>query len=155
MISAGRLDRRFYTELVFDSYATGNAVLVVALVYLILALAPFLLSGLLSFGYLVPILRVLLNGAIGWIVVSLVVWAVGAFLLDGDARLQTVIRLAGFAHVPLLALLVPVVGLWVGTLWFGAALMTTGETSLGLPRDRAIIAAAAGVLVWFLLFRPF
>lgn len=152
MVRAARLDRTFYTRLIFDSYATGNAVLVVGLVYLVLGLIPWLLRGLLGAGALMSVLRVVLFGAIWWIIMSLVVWLVGAYLLEGDARLQTVIRSTGFAHTPLLAAVVPVAGFWVGLVWFGAGVTMAAETTLGLERSKAIIAAVAGVLVWLLLF---
>ncbi|NIA25610.1 MAG: hypothetical protein GWP04_08570 [Gammaproteobacteria bacterium] len=38
MLRAARLDRRVYTELIFDDYATGNAILAVAGVYAVIAL---------------------------------------------------------------------------------------------------------------------
>jgi len=38
MVRAARLDRRFFTELIFDDYATGNAVMVVAAVYALIAI---------------------------------------------------------------------------------------------------------------------
>lgn len=153
MVQAARLDRTFYTRLVFDTYATGNAVLVVAVVYLVLALVPWLLRGLtLGGAMLMSVLQVVLFGAIWWIIMSLVVWVIGAYLLEGEARLQTVIRSAGFAHTPLLVAVVPVVGFWVGVVWFGAGVTVAAETTLGLDRGKAVIAAAAGVVAWLIFF---
>ncbi|MDP8957963.1 MAG: YIP1 family protein [Actinomycetota bacterium] len=146
MYKAARLDRSFYTQLIFDSYATGNAVLVVALVH---GVRP-----LVRFPSLSSVLNVVLNGLIAWLLLALAVWLVGTKLLDGDARIQTTIRLTGFAHVPLLALLIPVVGLWIGLAWFAAAVFVAAQASLGVDQKGALVSAGSGLLVWLFL-RPF
>ncbi len=147
MMRAGRLDRAFYTQLIFDSYATGNAVLVVGAVYAAHALirsldVPFLLN-------------VLLSGLIGWILLALAAWLIGTKLLEGDAQLQTVIRLTGFAHVPLFAWLLDVlvapVGLWLGVVWFAAAVYVAVQVAMSLEQREALIASAVGLVVWAVL----
>lgn len=149
MVKAGRLDRSFYTQLIFDSYATGNAVLVVGIAHLLRVLSfwPFFSLSLL--------LEVLLEGLIAWILLALGVWLVGTKLLDGDAQLQTVIRLTGFAHVPLFAWILDLVtrpvGLWIAVAWFAAAVLLATRVVLGTGDRNTLISAGVGLLVWIVL----
>jgi hypothetical protein len=149
MVKAGRLDRSFYTQLIFDNYATGNAVLVVGIAHLLRVLSfwPFFSLSLL--------LEVLLEGLIAWILLALGVWLVGTKLLDGDAQLQTVIRLTGFAHVPLFAWILDLVtrpvGLWIAVAWFAAAVLLATRVVLGTGDRNTLISAGVGLLVWIVL----
>jgi hypothetical protein len=149
MVKAGRLDRSFYTQLIFDSYATGNAVLVVGIAHVLRVL------GFWPFFSLSLLLEALLEGLIGWILLALGVWLVGTKLLDGDAQLQTVIRLTGFAHVPLFAwildLVIRPVGLWIAVAWFAAAVLLATRVVLGTGDRNTLISAGVGLLVWVVL----
>lgn len=153
MIQAGRLDRTFYTKLIFDNYATGNAVVVVALVYVVVAVVrPFLELGAFVIA-LAPLVGLLVNGAVAWLLLTLVSWFVGVRLLGGHSQLTTAIRVTGFAHVPLLATAVPALLVTLAAMvWFVAALMVALEAALSLDRRPALGAAVAGFLGWLLLF---
>ncbi len=154
MIRAARLDRRFYTELIFDDYATGNAVLVVAAVFSVVA-AGLLLQVRLS---LTGVLLVILGGIIGWLVAAGGLWLAGVKLLHGSAQFQTVLRLAGFSHVPLLlipiALFVPspfsVLIAAVGIVWFVAGLATVAVVLFDFDLQRAAGAALISAAVWWI-----
>jgi hypothetical protein len=157
MLRAARLDKRFFTELIFDDYATGNAVLVVAGVYVVLALAAAL-SGVPNVG-LIGVLLIVLGGVIGWLVLGVALWLAGVKLLNGQARGQTVMRLVGFAHVPLvvvavaLAFQAPVstVVAFVGFAWFVAAVVAVARVLFDFDSSRALSAALLAVAAWWVL----
>lgn len=154
MIRAARLDRRLYTELIFDDYATGNAVLVVAAVFAVVA-AGLLLQVRLS---LTGVLLVILGGIIGWLVAAGGLWLAGVKLLNGSARFQTVLRLTGFPHVSLLlvpvALFIPppfgVLVAAAGIIWFIAGLATVAAVLFDFDMQRAAGAALISAAMWWI-----
>jgi len=157
MLRAARLDRRVYTELVFDDYATGNAILVVAAVYAVIALASAL-SGIPGIS-LTGVLLVVFGGVIGWLVIGGALWLAGVKLLDGQARFQTVVRLVGFAHTPLLimAIALPLpspasTAVAIAALvWFSAAVAEAARVLFDFDRGRSASAALLAVAVWWIL----
>ncbi|HEY5579177.1 MAG TPA: hypothetical protein VIL12_05775 [Acidimicrobiia bacterium] len=156
MWRAVRLDRKLYTELVFDSYATGNAVLIVTAVYGALYVALVLGRPVLEFE-LFGLLEVGLGGIVRWIVTAGALWLAGTKLFSGDARFPTVLRLSGFAHVALMLLIVEpfvpsafrqiVFGL--ALLWFGVSLVVVAEVSMSLERRGSLPTALIAIAVWF------
>ena len=157
MLRAARLDRRFFTELIFDDYATGNAVLVVAAVYTVIALSLGL-SGVQGVG-MTGLLLLVLGGVIGWLVLSGGLWLAGVKLLNGQARGQTVVRLVGFAHVPLIVVAAglpfpsPINGVivLVGFVWFLAALVSVARVLFDFDLSHAASATVLAVAVWWAL----
>lgn len=155
VLRAARLDRNLYSELIFDSYATGNAVLVVAFVYaawyLAIALSP---TGGFDF---VRLISFTFSGVVRWLIVSGALWLMGTKLYPGEARIPTVLRLAGFAHVGLIPLIAggftsgvaDTVLLVAGLAWFGIALAMVAEVSMDIDRGQAGISAFLAVAVWW------
>lgn len=157
MLRAARLDRRVYTELIFDDYATGNAILAVAGVYAVIALVAGF-SGIPGIS-LISVLLVVFGGVIGWLVIGGALWLASVKLLDGEARFQTVVRLIGFAHTPLLlvaiALLLPspvsTAVAAVGLVWFIAAVAAAAQALFDFDRGRSVSAALLAVATWWIL----
>jgi hypothetical protein len=81
MYRAARLDKKLYTELFFDSYATGNAVLAVVLVYGLIYLG--IVAGSIVRFDLIRMLWFLLGGIVGWLIVGGGLWLAGTKLFDG------------------------------------------------------------------------
>ena len=95
IIRAGRLDRSFFTSLLFDDYAVGNAVALVAL----LAAIPALLGSDLS---VVAAVSAALYGLMWAGLTAVAAWAVATRILQRDGRIPTTFRLTAFAHVALI-----------------------------------------------------
>lgn len=153
-VRAAMLDRKVYTELVFDSSAIGDAVLVVALVGAIRVLVAFVLGGFFNF---LAFFETMIFGVAGWLAFSFAVWLVGTKLFQGDAQPQTVMRVMGFVFVTMLATIIPgTIGTVVAVLWFGAAATVAAQAVLGLelPNALATTVVALGVLYLIgLIFR--
>ena len=156
MMRAARLDQRLYTEVFFDSAATGDAVLLVAGIYAIIYLALAVGSNLVRFG-IVPFFGVMLGGLIGWLVVSGGLWLAGTKLFDGSSRGATVIRLIGFSHAPLVLLVVaPFVGsvltdvvVAAALIWFVAAIGSAARVLFDFDTRKSIASALLAVALWW------
>lgn len=157
IIRAARLDRRLFTEVFFDSAATGDAVLVVAGVYAAIYLALVLGSSL-GFG-VVDFIGIMLSGLIGWLIVAGGLWLAGTKIFEGSARGATVIRLTGFSHAPLALLVVaPFVGspitdvvVAASIIWFVAAIAAAARVLFDFDTRKAVGSALLGVALWWVV----
>lgn len=150
IVRAGRLDRTLYASLVHDEYASGTAVVVVAVV----GLLPALGSGSLVAIFGDSIRALVLTG-----LVAMAVWAAGVHLYRSYGSAQVTFRLVGFAYVAFvpLALQPWLQSAWVfwGTtvvsvLWFFLALRIVARVQYGLGHPENSLTAGAGVLGWYL-----
>lgn len=157
MLRAVRLDKKFYTELFFDSYATGNSVLAVVLVYGVIYLG--LIAGT-NVGFdLIGLLWFMLGGAVGWLVVGGGLWLAATKLFDGHGTGATAVRLTGFSHAPLLLLtvgffvpsaFVPVI-IVAALVWFGATLAVAAQALFDLDLRRSALSALTAIALWWVL----
>lgn len=149
MIRAGRLDQSFYTSLLYDSYATGNAVAVIALVGLIPGLRYLSLLEA-AFGAVAGVVR---TG-----IVALAVWAAGNYLFRRPGHVPVSFRLIGFANVALIpfgiggwftARPIQILLVVVSAVWFFLAVRVIARSQFDLGHPEDSFVAAAGVLAWY------
>lgn len=158
MIRAGRLDRSFYTSVLFDGYATGNAVVIIAIAGIIPEIWSFSLVGAEIWSFLVVgvafgILSSILRAAL----VTAAVWAASVYIFKRYGDPRATFRMVGFANVaffPLVlagrpGLLGPAV-LFVTAAWFFLALRIAVTAQFDLEHPENSFAAATGLLGWYL-----
>ncbi len=150
LVRAGRLDRFFYTSLLGDDYATGTAVVVIAVVGLLPGLGQGSLVGLLGDS----IRAIMLAG-----LVAMAVWAGAVYLYRSYGSVHVTFRLVGFAYVAFvpLALNPWFRSAWVGwgtilisIMWFFLALRVVARVQYGLRHPENGLTAGMGVLGWYL-----
>ncbi len=160
-IRAARFDRTVYSQLLFDDYATGNAILLLAGIAVITTVGQVGLDPRLTFGasLVATLLNVVLATLWGWVIAAGILWLVGTKLFRGEARYQTVLRMVGFAYLPFVLLaLAPldflkleIVGSWlvlISLAWFGGGLYLIAEDTFGLSKRDAGVAAGLAVVGW-------
>ena len=149
MVRAGRLDQSFYTSLLYDGYATGNAVVVVVLVGIIPGLRRLsLLDAAFS----------AVSGIVRAGIVALAVWAAGVYLFRRYGQIPVSFRLIGFANVALIPF---GIGVWfaaqwiqlllvvVSAAWFFLAVRVIARSQFDLGHPEDSFVAGAGVLAWY------
>lgn len=156
VIRASTFNRDAYLRAVLSPNATGDAVIIVAAVYLVLAVSILPLDGLDLIGYL----RFVINGAFSWLILSGAIYLVGKFALEGEGSFQGVLAMAALAHPVLLLVLAAralglpaLLALMAGTAWFLAILVAGTRVALSLVLERAVLAVAGGYVLWLLLSR--
>jgi Yip1 domain len=147
-------DRRVATELMFDTSAMGDAVLLVAGIHVVIGLVASIRGG---FFDVVGLLTAAIYGVAGWLILSFAVWIMGTRVLKASGDVQALMRGAGFGSLPLL---LAVVGLaWVGTIWHLAVVVLVTRVVLGLEWKEAagavLLGAALVVLIQLLFRAPF
>lgn len=157
ILRAARLDKKLYTELFFDSYATGNSVLAVVLVYGVIYLG--LIAGT-NVGFdLIGLLWFMLGGVVGWLVVGGGLWLAATKVFDGHGTGATAVRLTGFSHAPLLLLTVAffVPSAFVqliivaALVWFGATLAVAARALFDLDLRQSALSALIAIALWWVL----
>ncbi len=147
-------DRRVATELMFDTSAMGDAVLLVAGIHVVIGLATSIRGG---FFDLVGLLTAAIYGVAGWLILSFAVWLMGTRVLKASGDVQALMRGTGFGSLPLLLAVVEFG--WVGTIWHLVVVVLVTRVVLGLEWKEAggaVLLGAAMVVLLQLLFRaPF
>jgi hypothetical protein len=146
------LRRQAYLRMVLARDGVGDAVILVAATYLLLALPQILVwAGLLA------VVRLVLGGVFGWIVLSGFTYLAGKHILHGDGTFPSVMAASGLAFPPLLVSLAlrpflpHFLALVVASAWMLACLWQATRVSLSLSPARAAVAAAGGYGGWMLL----
>ena len=148
IVRAGRLDRSFYTSLLYDDYATGNAVVVVAIVGVIPVFRSFSVVDAAS----AMVWSIVRAG-----IVAVAVWAAGVHLFKRYGHLPVTFRLVGFANVAFIpmtvipwldGLKIPLIV--ASAVWIFFALRIVADALFDLKHPEDSFVAAAGVLGWYI-----
>ncbi len=160
LLQAVRFEREAYVWMDFNDRATGDALLLVAATRILLLLGfGFSVLGLTtSLSGIEVLLTTLINAAVFWLVYSALVHASARFLFDGEGSYATTLRITGFAHPTLLLLIATanlvgnaLLALILGSLWFLVVVAQGVRHTADLPIERALAAAAAGLLGWIIV----
>lgn len=161
LVRAGRLDRRFFTSLMFDERAVGNAVTIIAVLGALMFARPSLL----------PIIYAALYGVVRGLLSAGAAWAMAVLLFRRSGRFLTTFRLAGFAHVgfvpaaavsatdTFLPVSLPFAGWWwalslaASLFWYAAAMRAAADAQFDLTGLPAWLVGAAAAVGWFLAWR--
>lgn len=160
LLQAVRLDREAFVWMDFNDRATADGLIFVVVTrFLILLGGGWTILGLTtSTSGLRLLILSILNALIFWLAYSGLTYAITKFLLDGSGQFAVFLRMAGFAYPTLLLTvftarlgLTPIAALVLGSVWF-IAVVTRGVTyESDLPPQRAVLAAAGGLIGWIIL----
>jgi hypothetical protein len=98
-------------------------------------------------GFLGSLIGVLL----GWLLWSVVTWFVGTRFFKGEADLGQMLRVIGFAYLPLVLSIIPCVGSLIGIIWAIAAGFIAIRQGLDLNDSKAFFTVMVGALAYILL----
>jgi len=146
------LRRRAYLRMVLAREGVADAAVVVAVVYLALAV-----PGILGSSGLLAVAGFVVGGVFSWIALSGLTYLTGKHVLEGDGTFPSVMAAAGLAFPPLIASLAlrpfvpPLVALVASSAWLLACLWQAARVSLGLSPAKAAAAAAGGYGGWLVL----
>lgn len=143
-----KLDVHTFESIEHDTTATTQA----ALVVLITALLSSLGSGLLSiFGdtgaFFTTFITGLIWAFVGWLLWAVVSWFVGTRLFGGNATIEEMLRVLGFAVAPQMLGIIPCVGQFIGWIWSLAAGFIAIRQGLDLDNTKALLTAVIGFII--------
>jgi len=175
MIRAATFQRDAYLRAVIGTNGTGDALVIVVAVYLVLSVVISGYGALDVIGHA----RFVLNGAFAWLILAGVIYLIARHLLRGDGSFQGVLAMSALAHPVLLLLalaqigtapplallehptllvlaigrldLIPMLVVLVATAWFLAILAAGTRVAMSLPIDRAAMAVGGGYAAWWMI----
>jgi hypothetical protein len=151
-LRAVRLQRDPYLRQVLAPDGVADGALIVGAVYLILGVPAFI-RGV----GIIPVLRFLLGGMFGWIILSGLVYLIGRHALEGYGSFQSVMAASALAYPPLvIGLLIelvldPLPSSLIASVWLLVCLWMATRVALDLSPDKAALATGGGYLAWLLV----
>lgn len=149
LLQAVKLERDAFVWMDFNDRATGDAVILVAVTQVLLALGTG--ASLLDLLNPVTLIRLVLFGLFFWVLYSGATYLITRHLLDGGGSVATYFRIAGFAYPTLLVAIFAnflfdsfLLTLVVGAAWF-IVVVAFGVMYIGdVTREKAFLAAVGG-----------
>ena len=148
-----KFDARTYHEIKMDEGATGQA----ALVVLIVAFGTGLGLGVALFDeYSLNMIGTIGWTFVGWLLMSIVLYIIGAKLMGSEATLPQVLRLIGFGFIPqLLGVLsiIPFCGFVfsiVALTWSAITLFVASKVALGFETGKTLIAFLISLFLYLI-----
>ena len=157
-----RMDRRSWVRY-HHAGTVRSAALVAVGAYAVFAFDRF---GFLAILQPRPAVRLILTGLYAWLGLALAAWALGRFLGDADVSFDLVVRLYGYAHLPLLvvaitiqftAMLLQILGpalvlsFLAVAVWMPFLLIAATRQVFEVDARRATILVAAPYGLWLLV----
>jgi len=156
VINAALLRRDPYVRMVVASDGVADGAIIVAAVYLLLVIL-YLGGGIEGF----TVVRVVLNGLIGWILLSGLVYLVGRHLLEGYGSFQGTMAATSIGFPVLLTSLglrlvvAPYRALQIASLWLVLTVWVAARVALELHRVKAAVAAGLGWVAYLVVVTIF
>ena len=160
LLQAVRLERDAFVWMDFNDRATADGLIFVVVTRILILLGEgwSILGLTTNLNGIEVLIQSILNSLIFWLGYSAVTFAISKFLLDGTGQFAVYLRMAGFAYPTLLLIiftrllgLAPMAELVLGSVWF-LAIVTRGVVYEGdLPTQRAVLAAAGGLVGWIII----
>jgi len=148
IIGVFKLDAQNFEEIEHNTNLTFTAAIIVVLVSLISGVGNGLFNGFINKPFLGGFLGSLVSVLLGWLLWSAVTWFVGTRFFHGDADLGQMLRVVGFAYLPLVLSIIPCVGGVIGIIWTFAAVFIAVRQGLDLDDMRTFFTVAVGALFY-------
>ncbi|PEN13860.1 hypothetical protein CRI94_07305 [Longibacter salinarum] len=141
-----KLDPAIFEDVEHDPGAMQQAVIVVAITAL-LSGAGSTLSGS-GLGYAIASVFI---AFLGWILWSVITYAIGTRVFEGTADVGEMLRVIGFAFAPQVLAIIPCIGAFIGFFWSLAAGFIAVRQGLDLDNGKTALTIGAGALIYFVL----
>jgi hypothetical protein len=151
VIGVFKLDVKTFKEIEQNTSLTLYAAIIVGLVALLSGIGTGLFNGLFSRSVLGGFFGTLFSTILGWIVWSVVTWFVGTRFFGGQATIDEMLRVIGFAFLPLLLSIIPCLGNVVGGIWALVAGFVAIREGLDLDNTKAFLTVAVGFIGYLIL----
>lgn len=155
VIGVFKLDAATFEEIEHDNTATSQAAMVVLIVALVSAIGSGISATIGDASFFSSFVGSLLATFLGWLVWSAVTYFVGTSLFKGQATLDEMLRVIGFAYAPQVLGIIPCIGFIVGAIWSLIAGFIAVRQGLDLDNTNALLTIIVGfigyVILWAIL----
>lgn len=151
IIGVFKLSAATFEEIEHDTSLTLPAAVIVILVSLVSGLGNGLFNGLINKTFFGGFLGSMISVLLGWLLWSAVSWFVGTRFFKGEADLGQMLRVIGFAYLPMLLSIIPCLGGLIGIIWTIAAVFIAIRQGLDIDDVKAFLTVIVGAVFYLLL----
>lgn len=151
IVGVFKLNAATFEEIEHNTSLTLPATVIVILVSLISGVGNGIFNGFVRKSFFSGFIGALLSVLIGWLLWSAVTWFVGTRFFKGEADLGQMLRVIGFAYLPLVLAIIPCVGGVIGIIWAIAAGFIAIRQGLDLDDAKAFFTVVIGALFYIVL----
>jgi len=151
IVGVFKLSAATFEEIEHNTNLTFPAALIVILVALVSGVGNGLFNGFIHKSFFGGFFGALLSVLIGWFLWSAVTWFVGTRFFKGEADLGQMLRVIGFAYVPLVLSIIPCVGGVIGVIWAILAGFIAIRQGLDLDDVKSFLTVVVGALFYIVL----
>jgi hypothetical protein len=154
VIGVFKLDSKTFEEIEHNTSLTLYAALIVALVSLVSGVGSGIYNAIFKgsagsiFG---GFFGAIISTFLGWLIWAAITWFVGTRFFKGQADLTEMLRVIGFAYLPLLLSIIPCIGNVIGAIWALAAGFVAVRQGLDLDNSKTLLTVVVGFLGYLIL----
>jgi hypothetical protein len=148
VVGVFKLDKNTFEEIEHNTSLTLYAAIIVALVALVSGVGTAFYRLIFSGNVLSGFFGSVFSTLIGWVVWSVVTWFIGTRLFNGQASIDEMLRVIGFAQLPLLLSIIPCLGSVVGGIWALIAGFIAIRQGLDLDNTKTFLTVVIGFVGW-------
>ena len=151
IIGVFKLDVKTFEEIEHNTSLTLPAALIVVLVSLVSGVGNGLFNGFVHKSFISGFFGSLIAVLLGWLLWSAVTLFVGTRFFHGEADMGQMLRVIGFAYLPLLLSIIPCIGGVIGILWAIAAGFIAIRQGLDLDDIKSLLTVVVGAVFYIAL----
>jgi hypothetical protein len=162
VIGVFKLDSKTFEEIEHNTSLTLYAAIIVALVALVSGVGSGIFSGISAAilggsasSVIGGIFGSILSIILGWLAWSAITWFVGTRFFHGQADLPEMLRVIGFAFIPLVFSIIPCIGWLVGGIWAFLAGFIAIRQGLDLDNTKTFLTILLGGFGFFIIWAIF
>jgi len=148
IIGVFKLDIKVFEEIEHNTNLTLPAAIIVLLVSLVSGLGNGLFNTYIHQNFISGFLGSLISVLLGWLLWSVVTWFVGTRFFKGAADMGQMLRVIGFAYLPMMISIIPCIGGIIGIIWAIAAGFIAIRQGLDLDDWKAFLTVIVGALAY-------
>jgi hypothetical protein len=151
IIGVFKLNSATFEEIEHNTSLTLPAAIIVILVSLISGVGNGIFNSFVHKTFLGGFFGAIISVVLGWLLWSAVTWFVGTRFFKGQADLGEMLRVIGFAYLPMALSIIPCVGGVIGIIWAIAAGFVAIRQGLDLDNLKAFYTVLIGALFYIIL----
>jgi hypothetical protein len=151
IIGVFKLSASTFEDIEHDTTLSLPAAVIVLLVSLVSGVGNGLFNNFIHKSFFSGFIGSLIGVLLGWLLWSVVTWFVGTRFFKGEADLGQMLRVIGFAYLPMILSIIPCVGGFIGVIWAIAAGFIAIRQGLDLDDMKAFFTVVIGAFCYVVL----
>lgn len=151
VVGVFKLDSNTFEEIEHNASLTLYAAIIVGLVSLVSGVGTAIYRGIFGGSVFGGFFGSIISTLLGWLVWSVITWFVGTQFFKGQATIDEMLRVIGFAYLPLFLSIIPCVGSIIGGIWAIIAGFIAIRQGLDLDNTKTFLTVVIGALGWLVI----